>query len=141
MKRITSIVAGLFIFGIVSFGVSNVFSPEPVYAQKDAACEALGGSCGVSDGNAVYEILKVVLNILSIVAGAAAVIMIIIAGFKFITSQGDPGAVTGARNTVLYAVIGIIVVVLSQIIVQFVLTETNQASQPSGPTTNTISPI
>jgi hypothetical protein len=57
----------------------------------------------------------------SLVVGVVAVIMIIIAGFKYITSGGDSGNVTSAKNTILYAIIGLVVVALSQFIVKFVL--------------------
>jgi hypothetical protein len=47
--------------------------------------------------------------------------MIIVAGFRYITSGGKQESVTGAKNTILYAVIGLIIVALAQIIVRFVL--------------------
>ena len=50
---------------------------------------------------------------------------VIIGGLKYITSGGDSGNVTGAKNTILYAVIGLIIVVLAQVIVRFVLVQTN----------------
>jgi hypothetical protein len=61
------------------------------------------------------------INIFSVVVGVIAVIMIIIGGVKYITSGGDASNVTGAKNTILYAIIGLVVVALSQVIVQFVL--------------------
>jgi hypothetical protein len=50
-----------------------------------------------------------------------AVIMIIVGGLKYITSGGDSGNITSAKNTILYAIVGLIVVALAQIIVRFVL--------------------
>ena len=47
--------------------------------------------------------------------------MIIIGGLRYITSGGDSGNVTGAKNTILYAVVGLIVVALAQVIVRFVV--------------------
>jgi hypothetical protein len=69
----------------------------------------------------VNTIIKTVINIFSLVVGVIAVIMIIIGGLKYITSGGDSGNVTGAKNTILYAIIGLVIVALSQIIVRFVL--------------------
>jgi hypothetical protein len=66
------------------------------------------------------------INIFSVVVGIMAVVMIIIGGVKYITSGGDAGNVTGAKNTILYAIIGLVVVALSQVIVQFVLGSFNQ---------------
>jgi len=56
-----------------------------------------------------------------VIVGIAAVIMIIVGGFRYITSGGNDASVTSAKNTILYAVIGLIVVALSQLIVRFVL--------------------
>ena len=72
----------------------------------------------------VNDIITTVINIFSIVVGVVAVIMIIVGGLKYITSGGDSGNITGAKNTILYAVVGLVVVALAQIIVRFVLTET-----------------
>jgi hypothetical protein len=69
-------------------------------------------------------IIRTVVNVLSVVVGVVAVIMIIIGGFRYITSGGKQESVTGAKNTILYAVIGLVIVALAQIIVRFVLTRT-----------------
>ncbi|MBX4197631.1 pilin [Candidatus Saccharibacteria bacterium] len=53
--------------------------------------------------------------------GVIAVIMIIVGGFRYITSGGNPESTKSARNTILYAIIGLVVVALAQIIVRFVL--------------------
>ena len=75
---------------------------------------------GVEAGQ-VDSIITDVIDILSIVVGVIAVIMIIIGGLKYITSNGDSGNVTGAKNTILYAVVGLVVVAVAQIIVTFVV--------------------
>jgi hypothetical protein len=49
------------------------------------------------------------------------VIMIIVGGFRYITSGGNDASVTAAKNTILYAIIGLVVVALAQIIVRFTL--------------------
>lgn len=70
-------------------------------------------------------LIKNVVNLLSIIVGVAAVIMIIYGGFRYVTSGGDSGSVTTAKNTILYALIGLVVVALSQVIVKFVLSKAN----------------
>ena len=75
----------------------------------------------VSAEDQVAGIIETIVNLFSLVVGVVAVIMIIIGGLKYITSGGDSGNVTGAKNTILYAVIGLVVVALSQVIVRFVL--------------------
>ncbi|MDQ3064757.1 MAG: pilin [bacterium] len=66
-------------------------------------------------------ILLSVVNILSWVVGVASVIMILVGGLKFVTSNGDPNSTASARNTVLYALIGVAVFISSRLIVMFVL--------------------
>jgi Type IV secretion system pilin len=51
----------------------------------------------------------------------AAVIAIIISGLRYVTSAGDSNSINGAKNTILYAVIGLVIVAMAQIIVKFVL--------------------
>lgn len=72
-------------------------------------------------GDRVNSIVTNVINILSLVVGVAAVIMIMIGGMRYITSNGDSGQVGNAKNTILYAIVGLIVVALAQIIVRFVV--------------------
>lgn len=54
-------------------------------------------------------------------AGGLAFLIIVVAGLKFITSQGDPQATNKARNTVIYAIIGLVVSAIAFSIVTFVL--------------------
>jgi hypothetical protein len=72
-------------------------------------------------------IIKTAVNILSIIVGIVAVIMIIVGGFRYITSGGNAERVKSAQNTILYAIIGLVVVALAQVIVRFVLTKTTNA--------------
>ncbi len=69
------------------------------------------------------DIIALVINIFSVVVGIAAVIMIIVGGLRYIISGGDSGNVTSAKNTILYAIIGLVVVALAQFVVKFVLTK------------------
>ena len=71
--------------------------------------------------DSVNHIVTLVINIFSVVVSIIAVIMIIIGGIKYITSGGDSANVTSAKNTILYAIIGLVVVALSQILVRYVL--------------------
>ena len=86
-------------------------------------CTAPGGAGGAT--NRIEDIVKLIINIFSWIVGIIAVIMIIVGGLKYITSGGDSGNVGSAKNTILYAVVGLIVVALSQFIVRFVLEKVN----------------
>ena len=65
--------------------------------------------------------IKTIVSVLSIVIGIVAVIMFIISGFKYITSGGDSNGVSSAKNTLIYAIVGLIIVALAQFFVHFVL--------------------
>lgn len=65
--------------------------------------------------------LQQVLQIALAVFGAVAVLIIVIAGLKFITAQGNPQSVSKARSTILYALIGLVVIASAEAIVTFVL--------------------
>jgi hypothetical protein len=84
----------------------------------DATCNPAGDT---ASGNKINDIIKLIVNLLSVIVGVIAVIMIIIGGLKYITSAGDSGNVSSAKNTILYAIIGLVVVALAQVIVRFVL--------------------
>jgi hypothetical protein len=60
---------------------------------------------------------------LSAIVGIVAVIMIIVGGLRYITSGGNDTSVTGAKNTILYAIIGLIIVALAQVLVRFTLSK------------------
>ena len=75
-------------------------------------------------GQTIDGIIKLVINVFSLIVGVVSVIMIIIGGLKYITSGGDSGNITGAKNTILYAIIGLVVVALAQVVVKFVLEKT-----------------
>jgi heme/copper-type cytochrome/quinol oxidase subunit 2 len=86
------------------------------------------GNCDASAEQAGNDLLTTVINVISVVVGVIAVIMIIFAGFRYITSGGKQESVSGAKNTILYAIIGLVIVALAQLIVHFVLAKTTQAT-------------
>ena len=98
-------------------------------SAKNDACQIIGevsggaadGDCNPPAGRGVEGLIKMAVNLLSIVAGIIAVIMIMIAGLKYITSQGDAAQISSAKNALIYAVIGLMIAGLAQVIVQFVL--------------------
>jgi cytochrome bd-type quinol oxidase subunit 2 len=85
---------------------------------------------GTEAGTKVDNLVKNVINILSLVVGIAAVVMIIIGGLRYVTSNGDSGQVGNAKNTILYAVVGLVVVALAQVIVRFVVSKATTTATP-----------
>jgi cytochrome bd-type quinol oxidase subunit 2 len=86
------------------------------------------GNCNDQASNSVSHLITVVVNVLSVIVGVVAVIMIIFGGFRYITSAGNPEGAKSARSTILYAIIGLVVVALAQLIVHFVLNKTTTAT-------------
>ncbi len=118
-----------------------VFAPVAVIAAPDinnGLCQGAnleasknGVDCNIQDNtdegvDKINDVIRIVIDIFSLVVGVVAVIMIIIGGLKYITSGGDSGNITGAKNTILYAIIGLVVVALAQFIVKFVLNKATQ---------------
>ena len=82
------------------------------------------GNCAAKDESGIEKINKVVrgvVNTLSLIVGIVAVIMIIIGGLRYITSGGASDKVSGAKDTIVFAIVGLVVVALAQVIVRFVL--------------------
>jgi len=81
------------------------------------------GGCTSAQGSdqKLTGIIKTVINIISVIVGVVAVIMIVFGGLKYITSGGESSNVSSAKNTILYAIIGLVIVALAQFIVRFVL--------------------
>lgn len=100
---------------------------HPVFADFTSdACKGVGqvnggSGCGGNAGGKVSNLMKDVLNLLSIVVGFAALIMIVISGFRFITANGDSSGIASARSALIYALIGLIIAAMAQVIVRFVL--------------------
>jgi hypothetical protein len=134
-KNIRNAIIGL--MGALTLVVAPVALPALVSADDVKSCLATGanlsvgtnGTCDQTDtttGTAgINGIIKTVINIFSLVVGVVAVIMVIIGGFRYITSGGDSNNVSSAKNTIIYAIIGLVIVALAQFIVQFVLNKVN----------------
>lgn len=81
-----------------------------------------GTNC--SDGGATSRINNIVhdiINLFSAIVGIVAVVMIIVGGLRYITSGGNDTSVTSAKNTILYAIIGLVIVAMAQVLVRFTL--------------------
>lgn len=95
---------------------------DPSQSLQQGTCLNTTSGCSTTaSGDKVNSLVATIINIFSWVVGVISVIMIIYGGFKYITSGGDAGGVTGAKNTILYAIVGLVIVALAQVIVQFVL--------------------
>ncbi|MEK7594230.1 MAG: pilin [Patescibacteria group bacterium] len=85
-------------------------------------------SSNTDAGKGITQLAKTLTTWFSIVVGAISVIMIIYGGFRYITSGGSSEKVGAAKNTLIYAIVGLIVVALAQLIVNVVLTQAGAAT-------------
>jgi hypothetical protein len=92
--------------------------------------------CDAEAGNTVSNVLSQAIVVFSVIVGVISVIMIIVAGLRYVTSGGDANQVASAKNTLLYAIVGIVIVVFAQIIVRFVVKKA--ADVPEARPTSTI---
>lgn len=132
-NRITVLMAGLILAFAALFAPAVVFADDNITSGLGCGSNlsiSIEGEDCVTDttGGAerIQGIVTTVINIISVIVGIVAVIMIIWGGFKYITAGGDSGNVTTARNTIIYAIVGLVIVALAQFIVQFVLTKLTQ---------------
>jgi hypothetical protein len=124
MKNLKTYVAAVTL--LLGLGGAMVIPASVAMASpQSTVCSTLGSAadCSTTPSNGIdlNGVIGAVVNILSIVVGILAVIMIIFGGFRYITSAGDSGKITNAKNTIIYALVGLIIVVLAQAIVRFVL--------------------
>lgn len=116
----------LVVMGVLTLiAIPSLVASVPALADTpQAVCDGIamaGGDCsGDSASNSIESLITNIINIFSWVVGIVAVIMIIFAGFTYITSAGGDGVKT-AKNILIYAVIGLIIVVFAQVIVRFAI--------------------
>jgi hypothetical protein len=108
---------------------ATLFVSAPIFAAppcdgQDCVDKGLTAT-GVNTGNgSLHDLFSKVTSILFFIIGALAVIMLIVGGIMYVTSAGDSKRVESAKNTILYAIIGIVVAVFAGTIVNFVLNQT-----------------
>lgn len=94
------------------------------YGKTLADCAQAGSLASdpeTCEGNDLNEIIQMIVNAIIFIIGIVAVVMIILGGISYATSQGDPSKVKKGKDTILYGIIGLIVALLAYAIVNFVL--------------------
>jgi hypothetical protein len=130
--------SSIFAFAVPMLATVSVSAAVSQSELNDAACSGtsgdLSGNSGFGTGNCnrnqsdFNKYATLIVNLLSVVIGFVAVVMIIFGGFRYITSGGSSEKVSSAKNTIIYALIGLVIVALAQIIVQFVLHKADTAA-------------
>jgi hypothetical protein len=128
-KKLHILILGLGIAGLVALPASaalaaNVLAPACRGHATADACES--NDAQPTSGNAIYGpngLLTRAASFIAVLVGITSIIMIIVGGFKYVTSSGDPGNIKSAKDTIMFAIVGILVAVTAQSIVVFVLRE------------------
>lgn len=130
MKKL---VASLALFVIV---ISTLFAVPQIARAVDVIKPVCDAQNGINDSQVCKDdlthsadnpifgpsgVMTRAISIVSLVVGIVSIIIIVIAGIKFMTSQGNPQAVSTARNQIIYAIIGIVVASLAQGLVALIL--------------------
>ncbi len=141
IKKILSLTAAFaFAFGLVSL----VPASSSANTFNDGVCQGVNtvlnsdgsvssdSDCTGDGDNQLAALINKVINLFSIIVGAVSVLMIIYGGFKYITSGGSDDGTKAAKNTILYALVGLVIVLISQTIVKFVFSKALQLNGDSG---------
>lgn len=119
MKK--TIIAGFIALTAVLGIATYVPGLTAVAAPIDEVQKGVNAAGGDEEKNTLGTRFEDIVNVMLYVLGAIAVIMIVIGGIRYATSGGDSSSIKGAKDTILYAVIGLIVAILAYAIVNFVL--------------------
>ena len=124
MKKLITAVRAAIIVSVLALVLGTV--AVPAYAADNLSITEGASSAKSNDqGSTLFGdggIFQTVTNILLYIIGAVSVIMLVIGGIRYTVSGGDSSQVTSAKNTILYAIIGIVVALLAYAVVNFVLT-------------------
>ena len=129
---ISKIITGLLTIG---FGVALVTAPVSALGEGGAPAginAARGDNTPSNLVNGDSSIVRRAINIMLFGVGVLSVVMLIFGGFRYVISGGKKESVTNAKNTILYAIIGLLVAVFAYAIINFIL----GAALSGGSTTN-----
>ena len=120
MKKILKSILPVLMIGLVfTFGLIGMTSASALTLREGAEAARWDGCPANLFGDT--GVFKQVTNTILYIVGIVAVIMLIIGGIKYVVSGGDSKKVTDAKNTVLYAIIGLVIAFLAFAIVNFVI--------------------
>lgn len=129
---ISKIVTALLTIGL---GIALVGTPVSALGEGGASAgisAARGDNTPSNLVNGDSSIIKRAINIMLFAVGVLSVVMLIFGGFRYVISGGKKESVTNAKNTILYAIVGLLVAVFAYAIINFIL----GAALSGGSTTN-----
>lgn len=120
-------VCSVVIAGMVAPSASALSASQPLQtfaagvSAQDQVKKGIDNAGGTVNNFNIGTAITNIINIMLYALGAIAVIMIIIGGIRYTTSNGDSNGIQSAKNTILYAVAGLVVAILAYAIVNFVV--------------------
>ena len=120
MNKLKLILAGLLVVPTVALAVAPAASAEGNLTLNSGVDSAQGEGVGQVSTDP-ESLVKKFVNIFLFAVGALSVIMLIWGGIRYTTSAGDSNKVQAAKNTVLYAIVGLVVAILAYAIVNMVI--------------------
>ncbi len=121
---------GIFVLSGTGYAAPPPPPSTPTQSSTNQACQGLsqlgGVNCSSTSGKAaVGNLAQTVVSILAKIVGVVSVAMIIFAGFRYVTAGGDSNAINSAKNTLIYAIVGLAIAVIAQLIASEVLNTAN----------------
>ncbi len=120
-KRFVLLVALL--LGVVALPTAPVNAINVIKDKTVCTAGTQKTSVCADKDETINDTVSTLVNVLLFAIGIVSVIMIIVGGLRYVTSNGDASKVTAAKNTVLYSVIGLVVALLAFAIVNFVVAQ------------------
>ena len=120
MNKLKLILAGLLVVPTVALAVAPAASAEGDFTLNNGVKSAQGEGVGEAASDP-QTLVKQFVNIFLFAVGALSVIMLIWGGIRYTTSAGDSNKVTAAKNTVLYAIVGLVIAILAYAFVNMVI--------------------
>jgi len=115
---VVGILLSLFSAPVSANGFINPCTNDPDLANSEL-CRAANADSKLFGRDSIWNNI---LNTLTFIVGAIAVLMIIIGAIRYATSGGEQAQISGAKNTIIYAVVALVIAVMANAIVNFVLT-------------------
>lgn len=78
---------------------------------------------GATAQSTIGRVMSIIVQTMVLVVGGISVIMIVVGGIRYVTSGGDPNGTKGAKDTIIYALVGLVVALVAQGLVTFVLSK------------------
>lgn len=109
---------------LLGMGVGVLVQPATVGAAPVDVLQKCNSESKVCQGtgkSSLFTLVENIINLLLTIIGIIAVIMIVIGGIRYTTSAGDPGQTKSARDTIIYAVVGLVIAIMSYGLVNWVI--------------------